>query len=116
MAYRRGSVYLAKFNPAKGSEPGKVRPCVVIQTDDLNTSIHRTVTVLPFTTQLLDNALPMRVTIKARDKLEQNSQVMIDQIQTVDVGRFTSDTLTTLNENEMRLVEESLRTLLVLEN
>jgi mRNA interferase MazF len=116
MTFKRGSVYLANCNPAKGSEPGKVRPCLVIQTDSLNEIGHRTITVLPLTTRLLHDALPMRVTIEARDNLRQTSQIMLDQIRAFDVGRFTSDALTALNDTEMGLVEEGLRTLLVLEH
>ena len=115
MTPQRGSIYLANFNPAKGSEPGKVRPCLVIQTDSLNESGHRTIAVLPLTTRILDNALPMRVTIEARDNLKQTSQIMLDQIRAFDVRRFTSDALTVLNDTEMGLVEEGLRILLVLE-
>jgi len=115
MTPKRGSIYLANCNPAKGSEPGKVRPCLVIQTDSLNEIGHRTIAVLPLTTKLLNDALPMRVTIKARDNLNQTSQVMLDQIRAFDIGRFTSDALTVLNDTEMGLVEEGLRILLVLE-
>ena len=115
MTPKRGSIYLANFNPADGSEPGKVRPCLVIQTDSLNESGHRTIAVLPLTTRILDNALPMRVTIEARDNLKQTSQIMLDQIRAFDVGRFASDALTVLNDTEMGLVEEGLRILLVLE-
>jgi len=87
----------------------------VIQTDSLNESGHRAIAVLPLTTRILDNALPMRVTIEARDNLKQTSQIMLDQIRAFDVGRFTSDALTVLNDTEMGLVEEGLRILLVLE-
>ena len=33
MRIRRGSLYLADLDPRRGSEPGKVRPVLVIQTD-----------------------------------------------------------------------------------
>ncbi|HMB60915.1 MAG TPA: type II toxin-antitoxin system PemK/MazF family toxin [Xanthomonadales bacterium] len=116
MTFKRGSIYLANFNPAKGGEPGMVRPCLVIQTDALNDSAHRTTTVLPLTTRLLNDSFPMRVTIEARDKLQQTSQIMVDQVRSIDRNRFTSDTLTILKNHEMALVEAGLKTLLELEN
>jgi len=116
MTPRRGSIYLANFNPAKGGEPGKVRPCLVIQTDALNESVHRTTTVLPLTTRILKDSLPMRVTIAARDSLRQTSQIMLDQIRAIDARRFTSDALTILSDSEMGLVEEGLRILLELDD
>ena len=33
MRIQRGSLYLADLDPRRGSEPGKVRPVLVIQTD-----------------------------------------------------------------------------------
>ena len=40
MKARRGVLYLADLNPRRGTEPGKVRPVLVIQTDLLNDAGH----------------------------------------------------------------------------
>lgn len=115
MTYKRGSIYLANFNPAKGSEPGKVRPCLVIQTDALNDGRHEVTAVLPLTTRIMDDAFPMRYLIKARDNLRQDSQVMIDQIRAIDTRRFTSGVLAELQDAEMGQVEECLKIVLGLD-
>ena len=53
-----GGVYLADLNPRRGSEAGKVRPVVVLQTDLLNAAGHPSTWVLPCTTNLAgDNLL-----------------------------------------------------------
>jgi len=116
MTFRRGAIYLANFNPSRGSEPGKVRPCLVLQTDALNTENHKTTTVLPLTTQLLEDANPMRFPINARDSLRRESQIMIDQIRSIDIQRFTGDVLTVLQADELAQVEESLKIVLDLSN
>lgn len=112
MTYRRGSIYLANFNPSKGSEPGKVRPCLVLQNDALNDVNHQTIAVVPLTTQLLTNGYPMRFQVNARDKLSHDSQIMMDQIRSIDQARFSSAELTKLSDEEIIQVEDCLRVIL----
>ncbi|MEE9342519.1 MAG: type II toxin-antitoxin system PemK/MazF family toxin [Gammaproteobacteria bacterium] len=105
MAYKRGSIYLANFNPSKGTEAGKVRPCIVMQSDLLNEANHPSTTVLPLTTQLIDDAAPLRLRIKSRDNLKADSDIMLDQTRTIDNKRIKKDILTSLNAAEMIEVE-----------
>lgn len=105
MAYKRGGIYLANFNPSKGTEAGKIRPCVVMQSDLLNEADHPSTTVLPLTTSLIDDAEPLRYRIKSRDDLKVDSDIMLDQTRTIDNQRMTSNVLTTLSSAEMIEVE-----------
>jgi mRNA interferase MazF len=109
MAFRRRSVHLANFNPSKGTEPGKIRPWLIVQSDLLHDAGHPSTTVLPLTTQLLENAAPLRYRVAARDQLRSDSDVMIDQMRTIDNARLSSDTLTRLSDTEMTTIEEYLR-------
>jgi mRNA interferase MazF len=49
---RHGGLYLADLNPRQGTEPGKARPVLVIQTDLLNEAPHPSTWILPCTTRL----------------------------------------------------------------
>ena len=60
MAYKRGGIYLANSNPSKGTEPGKIRSCIVMQSNLLNEAGHPSTTVLPLTTNLIEGAAPLR--------------------------------------------------------
>jgi mRNA interferase MazF len=115
MAFKRGAIYLANFNPSKGAEPGKIRPCLVMQSDLLNEAPHPSTTVLPLTTQLIDNAAPLRFRIKARDNLKTDSDLMLDQTRTIDNRRITSDVLTMLTNAELLEVETLWLTVLGLD-
>ncbi len=83
MACKRGRIYLANFNPSKGTEPGKIRPCLIMQSDLLNEAGHPGTTLLPLTTQLLDDAEPLRYRVPARDGLGSDSDIMLDQTRTI---------------------------------
>ncbi len=112
MVYKRGGIYLANFNPSKGTESGKIRPCIVVQNNLLNETGHPSTTVLPLTSQLIDDAAPLRYRLSQRENLESESDVMIDQIRTVDNRRITSALLAVLLESELIEVEEYLKIVL----
>lgn len=115
MAYKRGGVYLANFNPSRGTEPGKIRPCLVLQSDLLNDAGHPSTVILPLTSQLIEDAAPLRYRIGARDELQADSDVMLDQVRTIDNRRFCSDLLTALTSIELATVESYWRLVLDLE-
>lgn len=106
MDFIRGGIYLANLNPSRGSEIGKIRPVLVVQSNKLNNIKHPTVNILPLTTSLNNTFLRFRV--NQQDKLEHNSDVICDYIRALDVDKFTSTMLTKLSRGEMQQIEEKL--------
>lgn len=85
---RRGWVYMADLDPARGTEPGKIRPVLVFQTDLLN-HVHPSTVVLPLTTRLEPDGAPLRVRLaKGEAGLPADSEVIIDQIRAIDNRRL----------------------------
>ncbi len=115
MVCKRGDIVLANFNPSRGTEPGKIRPCLIMQSDLLNEAGHPSTTVLPLTTQLIDEAAPLRYRLIARDALECDSDIMLDQTRTIDNRRITGNRLTTLTEKEISELEVCWRIVLGLD-
>ena len=110
MRIRRGSLYLADLNPRRGSEPGKTRAVLVIQTDLLNEAGHPSTWVLPCTSRL-SGANLLRVSLPrgiAGNRIE--CEVMIDQSRAIDNARFVR-VLRPLPRSFLREVEEKLRRL-----
>jgi mRNA interferase MazF len=112
MTYKRGSIYLANLNPSRGSEPGKTRPCLVIQNDLLSAAGHPSTAVLPITSRLVAGAEPLRFDISTRGNLRRDSQVLVDQPRAIDNRRFASDALAELRADEMVRLEDSLKIVL----
>jgi mRNA interferase MazF len=107
---RRGSLYLADLDPRRGSEPGKVRPVLVIQTDLLNEAGHPSTWVLPCTTRLSGESL-LRVSLpRGIAGNRQECEVMIDQSRAIDNRRFVR-ALRGLPRTLLREVEDKLRRL-----
>ena len=88
MQVRHGYVYLADLNPGRGTEPGKIRPVVVIQTDHLNNIDHPSTWVLPCTTRLVGENLLRVVLPKNIAGNTSHCEVMIDQSRSIDNRRF----------------------------
>ncbi len=105
MSIERGGIYLAALNPSKGHEPGKVRPVLILQSDDLTGIGHTTVVVLPLTTQVIPDTFPLRYPLPPREGLERASDILCDQIRAIDIRRITSAKLTSLTPKELQYIE-----------
>jgi len=114
--FERGSIYLAQLYPSKGAEPGKLRPVLVLQTDLLNNIDHSTIIISPLSTNLVDDTYPLRIRISRRDKLLKTSDLLCDQIRSIDKTRLLPEKLATLNEKEMLMVELQTQILLDFNN
>ncbi len=83
-----GCLYVADLSPRFGSEPGKVRPVLVVQTDLLNAARHPSTWVLPCTTKLAGESL-LRVRLpRAIAGNVAECEIMIDQSRAIDNGRI----------------------------
>lgn len=114
----RGEIWLVNLNPIKkknapqeyfldnvSQQVGKVRPILVYQNDELNHSDYPTTIVIPLSTHLIDDAEPIRYRINKKDKLKEDSDVVITQIRAIDNDRFI-EKLTTLSTKQMQKVKE----------
>lgn len=107
---RHGHVYLADLSPRFGTEPGKLRPVVVVQSDLLNQTEHPSTWVLPCTTRRTgDNLLRVILPAGAAGNREE-CEVMIDQSRAVD-NRRLKQVLGPLPPSILREVKEKLRLL-----
>jgi mRNA interferase MazF len=107
---RRGSLYLADLSPHRETEPGKVRPVLVVQTDLLNDVGHPSTWVLPCTTRTTGENL-LRVPLpRGIAGTREDCEVMIDQSRAIDNARFAR-ALKPLPRPLLQEVEEKLRRL-----
>ncbi|MDX8406071.1 MAG: type II toxin-antitoxin system PemK/MazF family toxin [Mariprofundus sp.] len=86
---KRRQIHLANLNPGKGTEPGKTRPVLIVQEQALLDVDHPSTLIIPLTTQLIDDAEPLRLRIPAADKLNKTSDLLIDQLRAIDNRRLT---------------------------
>ncbi|MBI4589786.1 MAG: type II toxin-antitoxin system PemK/MazF family toxin [Candidatus Rokubacteria bacterium] len=103
MEIKKWRVYVANLNPRMGTEPGKVRPVVVVQTDLLN-GTHPSTVVCPVTTKTRPQARFLRVHLAAGEAgLKESSDIMVDQIRAIDNRRFLSQLGAISRRNKAKL-------------
>ena len=79
-------IWLANLNPGRGTEPGKTRPVVIIQTDLLNAH-HLSTLICPITTNVKPEIELLRVHLN-KGQLDKISDILVDQIRAIDNQRL----------------------------
>jgi mRNA interferase MazF len=110
MRIRHGVLYLADLEPRFGTEPGKLRPVLVVQSDLLNEARHPSTWILPCTTRLVGGNVIRAVLPAGIAGNREDCEVMIDQSRTIDNRRFKRG-LRPLPAALLREVKEKLRQL-----
>ncbi len=105
MSHNKFEVWLADLNPRMGTEPGKVRPVVVIQSDLLN-EIHPSTIICPLTTNIEKQSDILRVHLKKGEAgLNKDSDILVDQIRAIDNYRFKKKLGVLKNQSKLKLLE-----------
>lgn len=105
MKIKQYDIWLVNLNPGKGTEPGKTRPVVIVQTDLLNDT-HLSTIVCPITTNIQPDMNILRVHLK-KSQLDQLSDVLIDQIRAIDNKRLIQR-IGKLNQDQIQLLKKNL--------
>ena len=88
MKVKQYEIWIADLNPKIGTEPGKIRPVIVIQTDLLN-KYHPSSIICPLTTNVQKESEILRVHLKKGCcGLNEVCDIMIDQIRAIDNKRM----------------------------
>ena len=88
MKIKQFEIWIADLNPTIGTEAGKIRPVMVVQTDLLN-KYHTSSIICPVTTKVQKQSDILRVHLeKGCCGLTEASDIMIDQIRAIDNRRL----------------------------
>ncbi len=112
---KKFEVWLADLDPRFGTETGKTRPVLVVQTDLLN-KVHPSTLICPITTNVMPESRILRVHLKkGTARVKENCDVMIDQLRAIDNKRLIKK-IGELPESLAEQVKENIRIVLDLED
>ena len=106
--FRHGEIWLANLNPGRGTEPGKVRPVLLVQNQALLDAGHPSTVIVPLTTNLIDDAEPLRLRVLAGNGLDKDSDLLVDQVRAVDNKRLIDGPLQQLDEQFLGRVYQAV--------
>ena len=109
MKIKQYDIWLADLNPPRGTEPGKTRPVVIVQTNLLN-EIHPSTLICPVTTNTLPQLDLLRVHL-SKTQLEKRSDILVDQLRAIDNKRLIKK-LGTLNKAQTLKLKRNIRIVL----
>jgi mRNA interferase MazF len=89
MLIKQFEIWIADLNPRVGTEPGKTRPVLIVQTNLLNKVSHPSTIICPISTNVQNDSDILRVHLKkGMANLDENCDIMIDQIRAIDNKRL----------------------------
>jgi mRNA interferase MazF len=114
MKIKQFDIWIADLEPQRGTETGKVRPVLIVQTNLLNNE-HPSSVVCPITTNVQKDSEILRVHIKkGTSNLKVESDIMIDQIRAIDNRRLVNK-IGELTKDLQALVKENIKIILDLD-
>ena len=107
MQINQYEIWIADLNPRIGTEAGKTRPVLIVQTNLLNKIPHPSTIVCPITTNVENASDILRVHLKkGMANLHEDCDIMVDQIRAIDnkrlikkVGILPTDIVEKVKEN-----------------
>ena len=109
---RRGEIRLADLNPRQGTEPSKTRPVLIVQAQPLLDVDHPSTLIVPLTTNLVDDAAPLRVRVSPVGRLKRRSDLLVDQLCAIDNRRLIAGPLARLSPTLVADVDRAIRDVL----
>ncbi len=114
MKIKQFEIWIADLNPRIGTETGKVRPVIVVQTDLLNKE-HPSTIICPITTSVNPDSEILRVHLKkSKFGLKEDCDIMIDQVRTIDNKRLIKK-IGEVDSNVGEKIRENLKIVLDLD-
>ena len=113
MLVKQYEIWIADLNPQIGTETGKTRPVLVIQTNLLNKILHPSTIICPITTNIKKESDILRVhTEKGVANVRESCDIMIDQIRAIDnkrlvkkIGKLPKNLIEKVRENIMIVLD-----------
>jgi len=108
----QGGIYLAKLNPTKPGEVGKVRPVIVLTNQIILDSNPPIIFICPLSSQSHKNFESLHIELPARDSLLKTSFALIEYCRAISHQRIEKHRLAELQRREIIEIIQRLNTLI----
>ena len=107
----RGGIYLARLDPVKGAEIGKLRPVTVLTAQTLLDIDPPIIFVCPLSSRSEPAYQSLHVPISTRDELQVDSFVLVEHCRAISRQCILSHRLAQLTDQEIDTIVQKLQRL-----
>jgi len=105
----KGGVYLARLDPVKGAEIGKIRPVAILMSQAILDVTPPLVFICPLSSHSDKNFDGLHVKLSARDNLHVVSFALIEHCRAIATRRIIQPRLAQLSEVEVKEITRRLK-------
>lgn len=107
----RGGIYLAKLDPAKAAEVGKIRPVIILNSQEILDIAPPTIFICPLSSHSLNQFQHLHIEIIPRDSLHVISYALVEHCRAVSIKRIHFPRIAQLTHHELTLLLHRLQRL-----
>jgi mRNA interferase MazF len=108
----RGGVYLARLDPAKHVEVGKIRPVIILTAQPILNTTPEILFICPLSSQSYPEFSALHLELAPRDSLLKTSYALIEHCRSISIQRLSPTRLAQLMPDEIAVMMSRLKRLL----
>ena len=107
----RGGIYLARLDPAKGAEIGKLRPVVILSANEVLEVGTPLLFICPLSSRSDPALQDLHVALAPRDGLQVESYALVEHCRAISRRRVLSERIAQLTQDELITILHRLQRL-----
>jgi mRNA interferase MazF len=107
----RGGVFLARLDPVKGAEIGKLRPVVVLSADEILEVDSPLLFICPLSSRSDKAFEALHIPISPRDSLRIESYALVEHCRAISRSRLAEQRIAQLTHTELEAILHRLKRL-----
>lgn len=112
MPLTRGGIYLARLDPAKHIEIGKIRPVAILTAQLILNTAPDILFICPLSSQSYPEFRSLHVELSVRDSLLKPSYALVEHCRSISTKRLSPARLAQLMPDEITMIIDRLQRLL----
>ncbi|MDA9163862.1 type II toxin-antitoxin system PemK/MazF family toxin [Rickettsiaceae bacterium] len=105
----RGGVYLAKLNPSKELEIGKVRPVIILNSQIILDATPPVIFICPLSSKSYEAFSDLHVKLSSRNGLNNNSFALVEHCRSISISRLNHPRISQASEIELDSITTRLQ-------
>ena len=107
----RGGIYLARLDPAKGEEIGKIRPIIILNSQVILNDIPPIIFICPLSSQSQPEFRHLHIELEVRDNLKVTSYALVEHCRSITINRVIHPRIAQTSSIELNTILHKLRRL-----